>query len=676
MGTARQTLSGAIPSMQSTRTAGPAEIAGRKQRIAGRPAIKINDGLKQNPAYGRALSLFFARFRFIVTSYLTFSIIEFISGTGDWSVRHLHVRNKWSPQIRFIAALWCVLLWGGSCNLSEHLDRGSHWATIIATRPRSPIAINLSPINQPLTEEALRELDSAQQNAPDSIRAACVDQFADLKRQNSVLLFAFSGGGSRAARFAAHTMELLEIEYERLRPSQRSEPFIDAIDGYSSVSGGSIYAAFIAQKYHRRGDHEQTRDHRYTAFQQANRDRAGENLTRRPGAAVGCTYFSPLRCGIDPFKMLFTNRDLIDLYASTLNDQFEATQYFGVPIGTVFDGEVTLANLTSRPVFIFNSFSQKDQTPFLITQNLLHYGPIVRRNLVDILISNPGDQRRNSVNSQGYRRSFSTVSGLLYHKTLEDINSNPGDFRLAYAAMASAAFPFVFDPVPVQEYDYRVDPSTIRPVDKDYLADGGLYDNSGVATLLNLIRQIRPENKSKPTIVLVSIISDNPVERSDASDYRANPWLTFQSPVRGLGRGVTSIDQLYGQSQRMARSMNLDMVSKIGENVHFEEIRLADYEPIEANRRSVPTDLLITENDDRLLARAAATLLRQPDKHGNSRGSSLARRILTHAIARGPRSSESSIGSTGCNARRPTRNTARHLPTSTTPPDTNPAGDP
>lgn len=72
-----------------------------------------------------------------------------------------------------------------------------------------------------------------------------VDNLEDLQGADVLVLIAMSGGGSRAASLAAHTMSLLEKEFNRLQeelkvPTKRH--LVTLVDAFSSVSGGSIYA--------------------------------------------------------------------------------------------------------------------------------------------------------------------------------------------------------------------------------------------------------------------------------------------------------------------------------------------------------------------------------------------------------------------------------------------------
>jgi hypothetical protein len=77
------------------------------------------------------------------------------------------------------------------------------------------------------------------------------DGLGDLRVKPAVTFVAFSGGGARAAVMSAWAMERLEKRYNDLVPQAATESlhlpsYANAVDAYSSVSGGSLYAYHVA----------------------------------------------------------------------------------------------------------------------------------------------------------------------------------------------------------------------------------------------------------------------------------------------------------------------------------------------------------------------------------------------------------------------------------------------
>lgn len=118
---------------------------------------------------------------------------------------------------------------------------------------------------------------------------------------------------------------------------------------------------------------------------------------------------------------------------------------------------------------------------------------------------------------------------------------------MASAAFASARFPYV-TPVAFVESKLLGDPSKVR------LADGGYFENSGLATVLDVLHVIRRETKAsagepKPHLIVLHIGAKE--ERGDARSLR-EPGLAFGetlSPIRTLlstrrARGETAAQQV------------------------------------------------------------------------------------------------------------------------------------
>ena len=120
-------------------------------------------------------------------------------------------------------------------SLSDRLIRGLGLICVLAlaTIPSGcGFSVNNGPINEALAEA--EPANSAPLDAPEG-------NFDD-----TVVGLSFSGGGSRAAAFAFGVLR--ELSRVQITSQGRSSPIIDQVDLISSVSGGSVTAAYFALK--------------------------------------------------------------------------------------------------------------------------------------------------------------------------------------------------------------------------------------------------------------------------------------------------------------------------------------------------------------------------------------------------------------------------------------------
>lgn len=187
-----------------------------------------------------------------------------------------------APGIKsfFGARVWaflirCVLVASVGLSISGCVTmyNGAHWLTIGASRLRSPIYIALPYGNSPLSPA-----DYVSLHAPidknienDSlIRDLKIDErvAASDSREIPLRFIALSGGGSRAAAFSAYVLQDVEELYNASPPTdeRRDVHFFDTIDGFSTVSGGSVYAGYVAVTF---GLNESGRDYLFSAVETA-----------------------------------------------------------------------------------------------------------------------------------------------------------------------------------------------------------------------------------------------------------------------------------------------------------------------------------------------------------------------------------------------------------------------
>jgi hypothetical protein len=385
---------------------------------------------------------------------------------------------------------------------------------------------------------------------------------------HTTVLVAISGGGSRAAVFAAYSLSLLEGDYNRLAARFRPDApaMIDLVDGFSTVSGGSIYAFHVARRLATprqpsppkaavdeleqaggklvpampqdpldpcalpsemaRYDEDQRR--RYSQLCRTVKDR---RPMRTLGTAAFQSVFGSFGLGL-PFA-IFTDRGYVDHLARGLEfyEPFSLVKPL-IPLVNPFllnARFLQLGDIPTRPRFFFNATALETGAPFVLTQNVMNLpaGKLPRRSTrLDVPpLSDQADDFRP----------------LRHSLTLEELGSSPRRFPLAYAAAASAAFPAGVEPLRVRRYDYREGLRRFSPTEAMLsLSDGGIFDNSGMITAADFFEYLA-EHKGIHQLVLITINADASEydlafkERSfgpeDSVPIRGRPPLSFLSPT-------------------------------------------------------------------------------------------------------------------------------------------------
>jgi hypothetical protein len=454
---------------------------------------------------------------------------------------------------------------------------------------KSPVTWEIrekSPVNQPLEGSVYEALERRTRTLEDSADPAdpeaafhceapprgegeCLDPVhgpAEALGHTTVLV-AISGGGSRASIFAAYAMSLLEGDYNRLAARFRPDApaMIDLVDGFSTVSGGSIYAFHVARRIsgprqpppptlsleqlaqvanelaptvsrepldpcalpREMQRYDEGRRQRYSQLCRTLEDR---RPMRTLGTAAFQSVFGYFGLGIP--VAVFTDRGYVDHLARGLEfyEPFSLLRV-GIPLVNPFLEArfLPFGDIPTRPSFFFNATALETGAPFVLTQNVMNLpaGKLPRRaTRLDVppLYDQADDFRP-----------------LRHSLTLEEIGSSPRRFPLAYAAAASAAFPAGVEPLQVRRYDYREGLRRFAPTEaKLSLADGGIFDNSGMMTAADLFEYL-VERKGAQQLILITINADASEydlafkERAfgpqDSAAIRGRPPFSFLSPT-------------------------------------------------------------------------------------------------------------------------------------------------
>lgn len=429
--------------------------------------------------------------------------------------------------------------------------RTAERAMLGISRIKSPVTITTPGLNPPFARHELRQVgvdpDSFSPVTPFSPvpnqAGPRYDDYADLKRKPTTVVVCLSGGGARAARMAAHTFARLEAEFNERHPVAAGKaPLLKRIDAWSSVSGGSVYASFVAAHLIANTGAD---TNAFKRMASAWPERWG---TKALGSAALIYYLWPGNLGYPPAMQVGTEWATLHLFARNLALLHEPGKML-LPLSN----PRLLGDLPLQPRFFFNTTCRETARPLIITQSVLHRdlgGDPLRRLAKDprmVWISN------ETANDAELIQPFSHAA------TLEDLGSPPNKFPLAFAAMASAAFPGVFEPLPLRHYLFSTNGSaTSRTGDNLWwrqsevtIVDGGVYDNTGLVTALQLFEHLRRRPSASQKLVVLAIDANNEPEGYAGPNPPSRvPWK-LDLPLRGATSAVTTMAGMYESQQSL-----------------------------------------------------------------------------------------------------------------------------
>lgn len=286
--------------------------------------------------------------------------------------------------------------------------------------------------------------------------------------RDPLVFLAISGGGSRAAYYAACVMEQLA---RTPAPSGRGS-VLDGVRVISGISAGSLAAAWYVLHYRER--------HEPDFFQRFKAAMATNLQWRTYGHMV---VFPPLA-----LELVATPITRTDLLANEMEHLLGA-------------GPVTFDDL------LRGESDPMDPAPILIVNGTaLNSGQRV------VMTNLPPKRFPSQMPAVGPRLALSPtdraiLGRLVQPVTFEDFGSDIGSFRVARAVAASAAYPILLAPVRLYVYPDRV-PSDLRGrIDEAllesrylYVADGGVYENQGIDPLLSAMRTLP---RQQPVLLIV-----------------------------------------------------------------------------------------------------------------------------------------------------------------------------
>jgi predicted acylesterase/phospholipase RssA len=281
-----------------------------------------------------------------------------------------------------------------------------------------------------------------------------------------LLGLAVSGGGSRAALYAASAYEALG--HVRVGPGNRS--LLEQVSHISSVSGGSLASAYYVVEKPAREVPILTPDGQLTEAYQAFFARFKETMAR--------DYEKPLF-----WKNMFRLRWVNPAWAAvSLRDVLEDT----------YLGDIRLQDLAQRQ-------ARGDSPYFLINTTLYNDGrrlvwstlerAALRYDFIHDLQQNPGWERMTPESEQILRTRWEDLQS----RTPEDLRIDQCQLKVAMAVAASMSFPPIIGPITV---------STEGEDQYWHIGDGGMSDNTGAESLLMAFLHQLQQGRAKRAVIL------------------------------------------------------------------------------------------------------------------------------------------------------------------------------
>ena len=300
--------------------------------------------------------------------------------------------------------------------------------------------------------------------------------FAPLPDQDFMVGLAVSGGGSRAATFAAGALEALAEIPVSLGTEQRS--VLETVSYMSSVSGGSLATAYYVTNKPPRSElmlSNGSLSPRYREFFSAYKAAMQSNF-QRSALVRQLAFFRAL----NPTKLAYSLSEVWDkdfLGDMTFAQLYEREQRGDIPRvilnGTVYNSGRRFA-FTTLPAsdfdydfieLLMNELKKPDRPVPVTTEGL-------------------------AIIQKGLEKASRQFLPLTFERIAADYRNLP----LSLAVATSASFPPVVGPV-----TYRV---AGRPTYL-HIGDGGLFDNLGTESLTTLFLKKIPQGSSKSGLIIV-----------------------------------------------------------------------------------------------------------------------------------------------------------------------------
>ena len=320
---------------------------------------------------------------------------------------------------------------------------------------------------------------------------------------DTIIGIAFSGGGSRAAYFSAAGLEA----FARLRLSPQSPSLLERVAYISSVSGGSVASSYFVMEKPGKKETVLRLDGALTDRYSKFFDVYLETMASDIQGAVVWRQFYKIRW-LDSNQRATSLAETLDssfLRGRTFKDLYEREQQGDAPRlilnTTVYNnGRRAVMTTLPDPVFEYKFFDE--------LQKELEAAPH---------------------GSKALPVALKNAQEALIPVTFEDLGADGRKVPLSMAVAASASFPPLIGPITIQ---VQGDPKHIY----HHLGDGGLFDNQGTESLVQLLLQRNKENKKKRALVIAFDSSFPFWGKIDALNHYPNGFKIFANdPGRIVG---------------------------------------------------------------------------------------------------------------------------------------------
>jgi predicted acylesterase/phospholipase RssA len=277
---------------------------------------------------------------------------------------------------------------------------------------------------------------------------------------------AVSGGGSRAALFAAAGLEALA----KLQVGPEHRSLLDHVGYISSVSGGSLASSYFVV---RKPTHETpvlTRDGKMTEEYRAFFTDFKKDMTQDFESLLLRRQIFGLR----PFNPAWTARSLFEIVDESLG-------------GMRFEGLARREAQGDSPHLIVNTTLYNNGRRFIMS-TLPHEA--TRYDVLLDLNRFPGPKK---IDEEG-ERILRTKWEMLLSVTPQDIKMNVCPITVAAAVTASMSFPPVVGPI-----SFRVENQDLYW----HIGDGGLADNTGAESLMMIFLKKLQERKTRRAVIIL-----------------------------------------------------------------------------------------------------------------------------------------------------------------------------
>ncbi|MCM3903138.1 MAG: patatin-like phospholipase family protein [Pyrinomonadaceae bacterium] len=297
--------------------------------------------------------------------------------------------------------------------------------------------------------------------------------FAEVPPTGDTMIgIALSGGGSRAAYFGAAGLQALA----HIRQDPNRQSLLERVSYLSSVSGGSVASSYFAMHKPAKNaailNPDGSVSPRYVEFFKNYLDTMASNFQR----------------GFE-WRQLYKVRWLhSNQRATSLAEELDSTYLNGATFSDLYDRE----KVGDTPRLILNATfyntGKRAAMTTLPSDAFKYY-------FIDKLQKALKKRAPDGVTIKPLPASLQNANDALLPQTFDDLNIDASQVSLSRAVAASASFPPLIGPITVQ---IQGDPSKTY----HHIGDGGLFDNQGTESLVQLMLKLHDENKIKKALII------------------------------------------------------------------------------------------------------------------------------------------------------------------------------